>query len=281
MFPHLSVQQNLVYGRWLRPRGQRRASVEAIVDLLGLAALLDRPPASLSGGEKQRVAIGRALLAEPRLLLMDEPLAALDQARKAEILPYVARLRDEWKIPIVYVSHSVAEVAQLATTVVVLSQGRVVATGSAAEVLARAGQTDADGDAGSVLDAQVIDHDHEWALTRLHTAAGELWLSQLDRAPGTRLRVFIRATDVMLALERPQGLSAQNILPARVLALHEDGPSAVQVQLALSAEQGTDRPPTLLARLTRRAAAALQLRPGIELYAVIKSVAIDRSGKPD
>jgi molybdate transport system ATP-binding protein len=137
LFPHLSVRQNLLYGQWFTPRGQRYETLSRVVDLLGIDTLLERRPGSLSGGEKQRVAIGRALLASPRLLLMDEPLASLDEARKAEILPYIERLRDEVRVPIIYVSHSVSEVARLATTIVRFSAGKVTASGSAAEMLAR------------------------------------------------------------------------------------------------------------------------------------------------
>ena len=137
LFPHLTVRRNLLYGHWFTPRAERYQRFDRVVELLGIAPLLERRPHSLSGGEKQRVAIGRALLASPRLLLMDEPLAALDEARKAEILPYIERLRDEAKVPIVYVSHSIAEVTRLANTVVVLSEGRVAAAGPAGEVMGR------------------------------------------------------------------------------------------------------------------------------------------------
>ena len=138
LFPHLTVRQNLLYGRWFTPAGARREDFDHIIELLGIDGLLDRGPALLSGGEKQRVAIGRALLASPHLLLMDEPLAALDDARKLEIFPYIERLRDENRVPIVYVSHSVSEVARLATAIVLLADGRVVATGTVPDIMGRA-----------------------------------------------------------------------------------------------------------------------------------------------
>ncbi|HZX86166.1 MAG TPA: molybdenum ABC transporter ATP-binding protein, partial [Reyranella sp.] len=171
LFPHLSVRRNLLYGRWFnRDAGGAGADLKSVVDLLGIGHLLERRPASLSGGEKQRVAIGRALLAHPQLLLMDEPLAALDEARRAEILPYIERLRDEMGVPILYVSHSVAEVARLATTVVILTDGKVTAVGPVADILPLADS----GDGGSVLDATVARHDEAFQLSVLASAAGEL-----------------------------------------------------------------------------------------------------------
>jgi len=172
LFPHLSVRGNLLYGRWFNrePGSAPAADLASVVELLGIGHLLERRPTSLSGGEKQRVAIGRALLAHPQLLLMDEPLAALDEARRAEILPYIERLRDEMGVPILYVSHSVAEVARLATTVVILTDGKVTAVGPVADILPLADS----GDGGSVLDATVARHDEAFQLSVLASAAGEL-----------------------------------------------------------------------------------------------------------
>ena len=174
LFPHLTVRQNLLYGRWFGPPAARRDGLDRVVDLLGLEATLERRPARLSGGEKQRVAIGRALLADPRLLLMDEPLASLDEQRKLEILPYIERLRDEAQVPIVYVSHSVAEVARLASTVVLLSQGTVVAVGPTREIMQRVDLFPLTGraEAGVVIEATVEGHDERFGLTTLRSRAG-------------------------------------------------------------------------------------------------------------
>jgi len=242
-----------------------------VVEMLGIEHLLQRRPALLSGGEKQRVAIGRALLANPRLLLMDEPLASLDQDRKSEILPYIEWLRDETRIPIVYVSHSIAEVARLASTLVVLSEGKVVATGPAAEVLSRLDLSPLSDrtEAGAILETRIIGHDAGFALTRLRAAGGELRVPQLDLPVGAKVRVRIRARDVMIALREPTGLSALNILPA---VIAEIGPPDGPISL-LRLDCGGD---ALIARLTRQSIAALQLAPNKRVFAVVKSVAFDR-----
>jgi molybdate transport system ATP-binding protein len=270
LFPHLSVRQNLLYGRWFARTDDRTAdgvatTLESVVDLLGIAGLLDRQPDSLSGGEKQRVAIGRALLARPRLLLMDEPLASLDEARRAEILPYVERLRDEVRLPILYVSHSVAEVARLATTVVILSEGKVTAIGPVLDILPLA---DA-GDAGSVLDATVAGHDSEFGLTQLSSAAGDLWVPRLAAEPGAHVRAYIRARDVMLSLRPPQDISALNVLAGRIV---EITPRGAQADIRLDCNDAT-----LMARLTNKSVQRLALSPGRPVYAVIKSVSFERS----
>ena len=198
LFPHLTVRQNLLFGRWFSSRRDRTGpDLPAVVDLLGIAALLARRPGALSGGEKQRVAIGRALLARPRLLLMDEPLASLDEARKQEILPYLERLRDTAGVPIVYVSHAVPEVARLATSLVVLEAGRVAAAGPAAGILGRLdlASPSPHHEAGAELEATVVRHDDPCGVTVLSTRGGELQVPRMDCAPGTRLRVqFGRAT---------------------------------------------------------------------------------------
>jgi molybdate transport system ATP-binding protein len=273
LFPHLSVRQNLLYGRrFARERGaaSRPGEVEHVVDLLGIGDLLSRRPASLSGGEKQRVAIGRALLSHPRLLVMDEPLASLDEARKAEILPYIERLRDDTRIPIVYVSHQVAEVARLATTLVVLSDGRVAAAGPTAAIMGRIDLFPLTGraEAGAILSTRVAEHDLRFGLTTLRAAAGDLRVPYTDLRLGDPLRVRIRARDVMIALEPPHGLSALNVLPGTVAEIaRADGP-IVQIRLDCAGE-------TLIARLTRRSVETLGLEPGRAVYAVIKSIAFD------
>jgi molybdate transport system ATP-binding protein len=268
LFPHLTVRQNLVYGRWFSS-DKGGVSFDQVVDMLGIAPLLARRPQTLSGGERQRVAIGRALLSNPQILAMDEPLAALDEARKAEILPYLEHLRDQTQIPILYVSHSVSEITRLAGTVVVLGKGRVLKAGPVATVFSDPNLSPWLGgvrEAGSVITATVAAQDGD-GLTRLHTSAGPLWLPRVDAAIGAALRVRIAAQDVMLAVQRPEGISALNILPAAVVALRMgDGPGAM-VQLRL----GED---LLLARITRRSAVQLGLAVGSPVFAVLKSVAV-------
>ncbi len=276
LFPHLTVAQNLAYGA--RVRRQPLRDLDRIVDLLGIAPLLPRRPGALSGGERQRVAIGRALLSDPRLLLMDEPLAALDEARKAEILPHIETLRDRIGLPILYVSHSLAEVARLATTIAVIEGGRLVAQGAAARLLSDPETAPLLGlrDVGAILTAQVAGQDAD-GLTRLTTPAGPLWLPRLDAGIGQSVRIRIAAQDVILSRTRPEGLSALNILPATISALRDgDGPGAL-VQLDLAGQR-------LLARVTRRSVAALGLAPGQGVFAVVKSVSVaqtDVGGQPD
>lgn len=268
LFPHLTVRQNLLYGRWFAARAETGAALDHVVEMLGIGELLDRRPGLLSGGEKQRVAIGRALLAKPRLLLMDEPLAALDDARKEEILPYLERLRDETDMPILYVSHSLAEVARLATTVVALEAGRVIRAGQADEVLSDPESVPALGvrEAGALLHARLLAH-HPDGLSELEISGGRLLLPRVAAAPGARVRVRIPARDVILSRNRPEGLSALNILPATVAGLRlGEGPGAV-VQLRV----GDDM---ILARLTRRSIEALGLARGDNCFAILKSVAL-------
>lgn len=263
LFPHLSVQQNLRYGRWFSPASARRTPESAVVEMLGIGALLDRAPATLSGGERQRVAIGRALLADPRLILADEPLSALDDDRKGEILPYLERLRDEWGVPMLYVSHSPAEVARIATTVVMLDAGRITRIGPAAEVLADPATAGPGREAGAVIEAQVIRH-HDDGVTELAAGGLPLFLPAIGAAPGARLRLRIAAPDVMLARGRPTEISALNILPGTVESLTEQGG---QVLVRLSTPAGP-----VLSRITRRSAAQLGVAPGEALTAVVKSV---------
>ncbi len=273
LFPHMTVRQNLLYGRWFAPEtggGGRPGEIDHVIELLGIGGLLGRRPANLSGGEKQRVAIGRALLARPRLLVMDEPLAALDEARKAEILPYIERLRDEAGVPIVYVSHAIAEVARLATTLVVLSEGRVAAIGPTAAVMGRIDLFPLTGraEAGAILATRVAAHDAAFGLTVLRAAAGELRVPHLEMPVGAALRVRIRARDVMIALSPPEGLSALNVLPGTVAEIGRSDGAIVDIRLDCAGEP-------LIARLTRRSVERLGLVPGRRVYAVIKSIAFD------
>lgn len=265
LFPHLSVAGNLRYGAWFRGGDARREG--EIVELLGIGNLLRARPHALSGGERQRVAIGRALLASPRLLLMDEPLSALDEARKHEILPYLERLRDAGGVPILLVSHSVADVARLATTVVHLADGRIDAVGSPAQVFGGSIAPTADGGGVTVLDGEVRDVAAD-GLARVETAAGPFYVGAAPAA-GTRLRVLVDPADVIVAIAKPEGLSALNVLPAVVLAVVDVGSTSVALRLGCGEAE-------IVARLTRRSAAALALTPGRAVWAVVKTVAIDR-----
>lgn len=272
LFPHMSVSSNLRFGRWFTQAAQRYADFETVVDLLGIRPLLARRPSGLSGGEKQRVAIGRALLASPRLLLMDEPLASLDDSRKAEIMPYIERLRDETGIPIIYVSHSVAEVARLASDVVMLSDGKVAAAGPTSEILQRldllpAGER---GEGGAVIDTVVASHDETFGMTILGSPAGDVRVPRLEMRAGTPVRLRIRARDVMIATERPRGLSALNILPGRIASLVSDGGSGVEVRIDCNGV-------AVLARITEQSRQALALKEGMDVFAVAKTVSFDQA----
>lgn len=267
LFPHLTVRQNLCYGRWFAPKGPG-PSPDDIADLLGIAPLMHRRPGALSGGEKQRVAIGRAILSRPRLMLMDEPFAALDEARKAELLPYLERLRDAVQLPILYVSHSVAEVARLATTLVLLDAGRVSAAGPTEALMSNPAYGHLFGlrEMGAVIPARLVAQEED-GLSRVEVAGGALWLPRLSAALGTALRLRIMAQDVMLATTRPEGISALNILAVTIFDIRlGDGPGAL-VRLRLGEAY-------LLARLTRRSVQALGLQPGMPVFAVLKAVSV-------
>ncbi|RWR51556.1 molybdenum ABC transporter ATP-binding protein [Sinirhodobacter huangdaonensis] len=269
LFPHLSVRSNLLYGARFAPTTAAGPGFDQVIAMLGIGALLERRPGALSGGEKARVSIGRALLSKPRLLLMDEPLAALDAARREEILPFIERLRDAG-LPVLYVSHAIGEVARLASTVVLLDAGRVLAAGPAAEVLSdpalapRLGGTQA----GTVLPATVGETAPD-GLVRLETATGPVWVAEAPGAPGTRLRLRIHASDVILARDRPEGLSALNILPGIVERIEPAPGGRAFVRLRMGAD-------AMLALLTQRSVAALGLAPGVACHAVLKTVAVSR-----
>ncbi len=267
LFPHLNVRQNLAYGRWFAPRGARRENPDRVVEMLGIGHLLDRRPAGLSGGEKQRVAIGRALLASPRLILADEPLAALDDARKSEILPYFETLRDEVSVPILYVTHSAAEVARLATSVVALQDGKSVRHGPASEVLSDPSVAPAGVRAvGAVLQVKVSRH-HTDGLTELNAGGTSLYLPHIPHQVGETLRIRIPAQEVILSRTRPVGLSALNILEGTVETIRSgEGPGAI---VSVKTPAGA-----VLARITRRSVEALELEPGRPCYAVVKTVAL-------
>jgi len=268
LFPHLSVRRNMEFGQKRVAATEQRFKLAAVAELLGIAGLLERMPASLSGGERQRVAIARALLAAPRLLLLDEPLAALDLKRKQEILPYLERLHDELSIPVIYVSHAPDEVARLADHLVLLDAGRVVASGPLSETLARADLPPAFADdAGVVLDTALAGPEAD-NLSQLDFADGCIHVGRRSEATGSRLRCRIHARDVSLALERPHASSILNILPATVTAVvATDTPGHVLVQMRV----GTT---PLLARITERSRRELGIAPGLPVWAQIKAVAL-------
>jgi molybdate transport system ATP-binding protein len=275
LFPHLSVKANLAYGRFFTPKAERRVELGPVVDVLGIGHLLARRPDTLSGGERQRVAIGRALLTSPRLLLMDEPLAALDEARKREILPFIETLRDEFGIPIVYVSHAVEEVARLAAHVVRLEGGRVAAAGPPAEVFGHHGLAAGQSrfDALSILSAPVKSYVPEYDVTVLAHPAGDIVVPGGIAGTGP-VRVAVRATNVALAVGDPGKVSVRTVLRGRLVALEKDRGAFARATVALP---GGDR---LEAYTTRLAADELGLQVGDPVTALVKSVAIDERGVP-
>lgn len=266
LFSHLSVRGNLDFGR---RRSPHKTELHQAIQLLDLERLLDRKTAHLSGGEKQRVSIARALAAAPRLLLMDEPLASLDHERKQEILPYLERLHKELEIPLLYVTHAPDEVARLADHIVVLSEGRVAMSGPLQETLTRLDLPLRLGhDRGSVIEGTITLTEAEWNLVRVDFDGGCLWTADQGIALGTRVRIGIHARDVSLALDKPESSSIQNLLPGEVDALGDDEhPSQLLVRVKVGKT-------SILASLTRRAAANLQIRTGMPLWVQIKSVAL-------
>lgn len=270
LFPHLSVEGNLRYGLRLAPAGERHQDFTEIVRLLGLEGLLRRRPGTLSGGEKQRVAIGRALLASPRLLLMDEPMASLDAQHKSEILPFIERLRDALGVPIVYVSHAIEEVIRLADTMVLLSDGRTVASGPVEGIMSRLDLRPLTGryEAGAVLAVRVAGSDDRFQLTRLAFDGGTMLVPRLELAEGTWLRVRVRARDVALSLNRPEGTSVLNVFPGKVVEIEDRGGPQADVLIDIG------RP--LIARITRKSVHELGLIPGRRVFAMVKAIAVDR-----
>ncbi|MBT3070894.1 molybdenum ABC transporter ATP-binding protein [Rhodomicrobium sp. Az07] len=273
LFPHLSVKQNLLYGAWFAGAVDKSgAELARVAVLLGIDHLLTRYPNRLSGGEKQRVAIGRALLASPKLLLMDEPLASLDDARKLEIMPYLERLRDEAGIPIIYVSHSVAEVARLSDTLVVLSAGKMRACGPTLDLMQHVDlfpAAEGSDDAGALILATVVQQDNGYGLTKLSSRAGEWLMPRLDVPEGRQVRMQIKARDVLIAAERPDGMSALNVFRGVVAEIGATDGASVELRVDCMGE-------TLIARLTRYSVERLQLAVGAPVFAIVKSVSFDR-----
>ena len=277
LFPHLSVRKNLMYGarRAASSRSRALISFDQAVDLLGIARLMDRSASALSGGERKRVAVGRALLSQPRLLLMDEPLSGLDHAAKEEILPYLEALHESLSIPMLFVSHDIREVARLADTLVLMSEGRNEQPGSVQQVLEHL-QLGAGGDefeSGVVLRARVKDHDSEFRMTRLDLHGQQITIPAANLAHGQAVRLRVRARDVALATVKPDAISVRNILSGTVLRVADDSQTPYAEVLV---DVGGGR---LRARITRYAAADLGLEPGCRVYALIKSISFDRPAR--
>ena len=280
LFPHMSVRSNLTYGA---PSQPRLNAFEEIVGLMGLEMLLDRRPATLSGGERRRVAIGRALLAEPQTLLMDEPLTNLDPRRRADILPFLEVIPVQLNLPILYVTHQLEEIIRLADQLVILQNGQVAAHGPVDQVLNQRhvqelllGENISDTDSETILSATIDAQDTAFHLTRLSIGGPVLTLPHIDQPPASSIRLRIRARDVSIATAKPEGLSIQNCLPAKIAALH---PLAnAQLELDLQLTGAAPQTPLLKARITRKAAQDLDLAPGLHVWALIKSVALAANG---
>ncbi len=269
LFAHLTVQGNLDYALKRRTEPETPDQFQHVLEVLGIGQLLGQPAAALSGGEQQRVAIARALLIQPRLLLMDEPLASLDTARKQEILPYLEAVHAEFELPILYVSHAVEEVSRLADHIVVLDEGKVAAAGPAAELLAAIGNPlDAGDDTGVIIGASVVERDADWHLIKAQFSGGSLWLSDNGEAVGASIRIRILARDVSLALAEHTDTSILNRLPATVTDIQTAAEQATAlVQLAAGDER-------LLARLTRRSLSHLGVQKGAQVWVQVKSAAV-------
>jgi molybdate transport system ATP-binding protein len=267
LFPHLTARQNLLYGRFFAPKEVRSISEADVVELLGIGRLLEQRPSTLSGGEKQRVAIGRALLAAPRLMLMDEPLSALDRSRKQEILPYIERIRDEFKIPVIYVSHAMDEVARLANKVVLLDEGRIKAAGRPDEVFGSSLNLSESFAPQSILEGKLIGHEPYYGLSIAEIGHEIITLQPVDLPEGTLVRMRVAATDVILALERPDNISALNHLSGTIIEFAADGPH-ILVSLDCSGQR-------LLSRITLLSMERLGLKLGMQVHALFKAVTVD------
>jgi molybdate transport system ATP-binding protein len=268
LFPHLSVRHNLEYGFKRVPRPQRRVTLSEAVELLGVESLLTRRPHGLSGGERQRVAIARALLTSPRLLIMDEPLAALDRASKREILPYLERLHNELAMPVLYVSHAPDEVARLADHLVLLDSGQVRAAGPIGELLTRLDLPREQGaEAEAIIEARIAGHDERYHLSYLDFAGGRFSVARNALPIGHSARLRVLARDVSITLQPQTGTSILNIFPASIDDLIEEGPAQMLVRLDIAGVP-------VLSRITRKSANVLALAPGKQVYAQVKAVAL-------
>lgn len=267
LLPHLTVRQNLRYGAWFARKPV--SDLGPVADMLGLGALLDRMPRGLSGGEAQRVALGRALLSDPNLLILDEPLAALDTARKYDILPYLARIRDQAQCPILYISHAMAEVVQLATTLLVIDAGQLRAIGPPRYVLADPDVASSLGprNVGAILRGPLVAHAQD-GLSEVAIRGGSLFIARPKAAIGSVVTLRVEASEVMLSVAKPTGLSALNILKGTITALSNGPDAGVLVQIDVAGDR-------VLSKLTRRSADALKLAPGMVVYAIFKSVSLE------
>ena len=268
LFPHLNVRRNLEYGLKRVPQKDSKVSLERAIDLLGISHLLDRSSTQLSGGERQRVAIARALATSPRILLMDEPLSALDLKRKQEIMPYLESLHEELKIPVLYVSHAPGEIARLADHLILLEQGKLKASGKLDDMLTRLDLPLAHGDkAAALIHATVAGHDSEFNLTYLDFPGGRFTVAHKDLNINHPVRLRVIARDVSLTLEHQTHTSILNIFPATVEEMTPEGTAQIMIRLLV---QGVP----LLARITRKSASLLALEPGKQVFAQVKSVAL-------
>lgn len=273
LFPHLSVQGNIDYGLGRIPENQRRVAVQRTIELLGIGPLLGRRPSQLSGGERQRVAIARALAVSPAILLMDEPLSALDRGRKKEFMPYLETLHEELDIPIIYVSHSVDELARLADQLILLENGQVTGSGAIADMLTRTDLPLAHGDdASSLIHAKVAGHDNQFQLSYIDFAGGRFTVAKTDLPIDHAVRLKIAARDVSLTTAHQSGTSILNIFPATVEEITAEGESQIMVRLDA---QGTH----LLSCITRKSAHLLELKKGKTVFAQIKTVALWNSNQ--
>ncbi|MCB1473392.1 MAG: molybdenum ABC transporter ATP-binding protein [Rhodobiaceae bacterium] len=272
LFPHMSVARNLAFGARRAASPLPGPEAERIVSLLGLENLQARLPLNLSGGERQRVALGRALLANPSLLLLDEPLAALDSSRKDNILPYLERLRDEARIPILYVSHSIDEVTRLANEMVVVNDGTVAASGAVDEIMSRLDLFPLTGrfEAGAVLEGLVSRHLPDVSMTEIAVGASRLLVPRTQAPEGSRVRLRVRARDVMLATAPPTSISANNVIEGTVQAVREDAGPYVDVRIDCAGV-------ALLARITKLSRFRLSIGEGRKVWALVKSVSVERT----
>jgi molybdate transport system ATP-binding protein len=268
LFPHLGVLANLRYGLRRAPKGSSSIRFDEVLALLGLEPLLARRPYQLSGGERQRVALGRALLSQPRLLLLDEPLAALDAARREEVLPYLERLRDRLSIPMVYVSHQLEEVLRLATHVALMAAGEIVASGALSDISLRPELQAIVGSeaVGAILDGTVVRVDAERGVTDVQVARGVLHVSLPEASVGARIRLQLLARDIILATEAPRGLTVRNAIQGIIADISDDLGNAVLVKVDIGSGVA------VLSRVTRHAAEDLGLRRGMRVWTLVKAV---------
>jgi molybdate transport system ATP-binding protein len=267
LFPHMSVAANLRFGM---KRSSSNGQFDRIINILGVQHLLERQPTHLSGGEKQRVSIGRALLADPQLLLMDEPLASLDSSRKDEILPYIEELSSELSLPIIYVSHAMDEIIRLSDMLVLMSDGTIAAVGSVEELTSRLDLRPMTGryEAGSVINVTVSGHDEVEGLTHLAFSGGTILVPSIELPIGREFRIRIRARDVSISLEDPKFISINNVLPGIIKELGKESGDLIDVLIDVGAP--------IWARVSRSSLSRLELTPGKHVFAMIKAVAIDR-----